>query len=488
MLRHLIPATPQDFPAAAAADEPLTLALLGTPDQVDTLVTAMVEQLGEGPRRMLSRHLLAGTAGELTQVDLDSDSFPRLVWIPLDQLATTAARRAGAALATRVSTEVLLLTDTPVDIRAAFAEGWLLGGYTFSLRSRTPALGGSLRIPLTQPTLDRVRLNAQAVATARDLANTPGNLMDPEVFTARVTNLCSGDRMRVSVLDADHLRRKGFGGLLAVGRGSVHPPRLISITRRGPAHAPVVVLVGKGITFDSGGLSLKTPEGMTTMKTDMTGAAVVAATMLALEADPGASAAVTVVALLPIAENLPSGSAYRPGDVIRHYGGRTTEVFNTDAEGRLVLADALAYAVSKYDPAAMVDVATLTGAATMGLSRSYGALFSNDDGLATALAHAGELSGDRLWRLPLVADYRSAIASDVADVAQTPNREKVGAGAITAALYLQEFVADRPWAHLDIAGPARADKSHGVVTAGGTGFGVRALAAWLRAGPVPASA
>ena len=124
MLRHLIPATPQDFPAAAAADEPLTLALLGTPDQVDTLVTAMVEQLGEGPRRMLSRQLLAGTAGELTQVDLDSDSFPRLVWIPLDQLATTAARRAGAALATRVSTEVLLLTDTPVDIRAAFAEGW----------------------------------------------------------------------------------------------------------------------------------------------------------------------------------------------------------------------------------------------------------------------------------------------------------------------------------------------------------------------------
>lgn len=470
-----------DFPAAAAADRPLTLALLGTPDDLDALVTSVVEVLGESPRRILGRQLLAGSSGELTQVDLDDDRFPRLVWIPLDQLSASAGRRAGAALATRVSTDVLLLTHTTADVRAAFAEGWLLAGYTFTLRSQTPQLAGSLRMPLSTHQLAQVHLTAQAVAAARDLANTPGNLMNPQAFTDRVAALCHTDRMRVQVIDADHLRRKGFGGMIAVGGGSVHPPRLITITRKGPAHAPVIVLVGKGITFDSGGLSLKTADGMTTMKTDMTGAAVVAATMVALDGEPGACAEATVVALLPVAENLPSGSSYRPDDVVRHYGGRTTEVSNTDAEGRLVLADALAYAVEKYSPNVIVDVATLTGAATQGLSRGYGALFSNNDALAGALIEAGERSGDRLWRLPLVGEYRAAIASDIADVAQTPHRNKVGAGAITAALFLQEFTAGHPWAHLDIAGPARADKPHADTAAGATGFGVRALTAWLRA-------
>ena len=487
MLRPLIPSTDEDFPAAASADQPLTLALLGTPDDLDALVSAVVAVLGEGPRRILGRLLLAGTSGELTVVDLDDDRFPRLAWIPLDQLSTAAGRRAGAALATRITSEVLMLTTTPAELREAIVEGWLLGGYTYSLRSQTPRLAGSLRVPLPQAAIDRVRAGAEAVAAARSLANAPGNLMTPDTFTRHIASLCATDRMRVQVIDADHLRRKGFGGMLAVGGGSAHPPRLITITRKGPAHAPVIVLVGKGITFDSGGLSLKTAEGMTTMKTDMTGAAVVAGTMIALDADPGTSAAATVVALLPVAENMPSGSAYRPGDVVRHYGGRTTEVFNTDAEGRLVLADALAYAVDKYSPAAIVDVATLTGAATQGLSRLYGALFSNDDILAAALTQAGDVSGDRLWRLPLVGDYRAAIASEIADASQTPHREKVGAGAITAALYLQEFVDGCPWAHLDIAGPARADKPHGDITAGATGFGVRALATWLRTFPAAAA-
>ncbi|NQU36546.1 MAG: hypothetical protein HQ526_02990 [Actinobacteria bacterium] len=242
---------------------------------------------------------------------------------------------------------------------------------------------------------------------------------------------------------------------------------------------PKVVLVGKGITFDSGGLSLKPAEGMPLMKTDMSGAGTVLATMSALR-DLGVTANVTAV--LACAENMPSGSAYRPGDVVRHFGGRTSEVFNTDAEGRMVLADALAYANARLRPDVIVDLATLTGAATLGLSRQYGALFADSDGLARRLLAAGDETSDRVWRLPLVPEYRSALDSEIADISHV-SRESIGAGAITAALFLQEFVGDRRWAHLDIAGPARAEKTSGDKTRGATGFGVRLLLRWLQNSP-----
>ncbi len=243
------------------------------------------------------------------------------------------------------------------------------------------------------------------------------------------------------------------------------------------------MLVGKGITFDSGGLSLKPNEGMIAMKADMAGGAAVIATMGALrELD----VRVRVTGLVAAAENLPSGSAMRPGDVITHYGGRTVEVLNTDAEGRLVLADALAYADAVLEPDVVVDLATLTGAATMALTRRIGALFATDDRLAAALEAASAASGDRLWRMPLVEDYRCVLDSPIADLAHVPRDRKVSGGAITAALFLREFVGGRPWAHLDMAGPGKIDADEHENTKGGTGYGVRLLLRWLEAYPVRA--
>jgi leucyl aminopeptidase len=283
----------------------------------------------------------------------------------------------------------------------------------------------------------------------------------------------------VAVKDEKQLAGEGFGGLVAVGAGSVRPPRLVELRYR-PARArrsaPHVVLVGKGITFDSGGLSLKPREAMVPMKTDMAAAGAVMAVMAALR---DAEVAVPVTALVAAAENMPGASALRPGDVVTHYGGRTVEVFNTDAEGRLVLADALAYADSRLDPDLLVDLATLTGAASLGLGRRHAALYSTDEGLAAGLLAAGERSGDRLWRMPLVEDYRAALDSEVADLANVSRDPHVSGGSITAALFLREFAGGRRWAHLDIAGPARADRDEHEVSRGGTGFGARLLLRWL---------
>ncbi len=243
------------------------------------------------------------------------------------------------------------------------------------------------------------------------------------------------------------------------------------------ADTPTVVLVGKGITFDSGGLSIKPAESMATMKRDMTGAAVVLATMGAL-GDLGCP--VRVVGLLACAENAVSGDAMRPGDVLRHYGGRTTEVTNTDAEGRLVMADALAYAAEEVRPAALVDVATLTGAAKVALGQQVGALFANDESLAAGLLGAGEASGEPLWRLPLHAGYEAKLASTVADA---DNAGK-GPGAIMAALFLQHFTGSLPWAHLDVAPVGDVPEERHEWTTGPSGFGARALLTWL-CGPDP---
>lgn len=238
-----------------------------------------------------------------------------------------------------------------------------------------------------------------------------------------------------------------------------------------------MVLVGKGITFDSGGLSLKPNDNMKTMKTDMAGGAVVIAVMSALR---GLGVRARVTGLVAAAENMPSGSSMRPGDVITHYGGTTSEVLNTDAEGRLVLADALAYAAARLDPDAVVDIATLTGAAKVALGLRHAALLASDDALAEALTRSGTAAGEPVWRLPLVADYRAAIDSDVADI-NNIGRGGYGAGTITAALFLREFAGDRPWAHLDIAGPGRSTSEDAEITRGATGFGVRLLLDWLTA-------
>jgi leucyl aminopeptidase len=283
------------------------------------------------------------------------------------------------------------------------------------------------------------------------------------------------------VRDDRELRANGFGGVIAVGMGSANPPRLIELTYIPDPETAVdghVVLIGKGITFDSGGLSLKPNAGMIAMKTDMAAGGAVIAAMSAMR-DLGVR--VRVTGLVPAAENMPSGSAQRPSDVITQYGGTTVEVLNTDAEGRLVLADALAYADLDLDPDVVVDLATLTGAISSGLGKRHAGLFTEDDRLAAALIDAGDESGEIVWRMPLVDDYSAVLESSVADLANVAvdGGRTFSGGAIVAALFLREFVGRRRWAHLDIAGVGRAEADEHEVTKGPTGFGVRLLLHWL---------
>ncbi|MFE6650428.1 leucyl aminopeptidase family protein, partial [Nocardioides sp. NPDC057772] len=314
---------------------------------------------------------------------------------------------------------------------------------------------------------------------ARFFASVPSNLKNPAWLAEQATSLGAETGLKVTVWGEDQLAAEGFGGIVAVGQGSATPPRLIRLdyTPRKAGRlnslktAPTIVLVGKGITFDTGGLNIKPGDGMINMKRDMTGGAVVLAVMAAL-AEVGCR--VKVVGLIASAENAISGSALRPGDVVTHYGGRTSEVTNTDAEGRLVLADAMAYAVDKIKPAAMVDIATLTGAMRVALGQTMAGYFADDDALASLLSEASELSGETLWRMPLVADYEEKLASKVADADNAPG----GPGAITAALFLHHFTGGIPWAHLDVAcGDAYADVHE--LTPGPTGFGARVLLTWL---------
>ncbi|HVK27847.1 MAG TPA: leucyl aminopeptidase family protein, partial [Nocardioides sp.] len=372
------------------------------------------------------------------------------------------------------------------DAVEAFVVGTMLGGFVFHWRSQGPEHTPVRRVVLAGPTLSADRASLErAVALggagwrSRLLATVPSNLKNPAWLAEQASDLAAVAGLDIDVWDEERLAKDGFGGILAVGAASASPSRLIrldytpaGVSARAAKKLPLVVIVGKGITFDTGGLSIKPSASMGSMKRDMTGGAVVLATMAAL-AD--VECPVRVVGLVAAAENAISGSALRPGDVITHWGGRTTEVGNTDAEGRLVLADALAYATATLDPAVVVDVATLTGAVKVALGQQVGGLFANDDDLATALAEAGERAGEPLWRFPLYAGYEDKLASKVADAANDPG----GAGAITAALFLQHFAGDVRWAHLDIASVGDVEKEWHEWTVGPSGFGSRLLLTWL---------
>lgn len=376
------------------------------------------------------------------------------------------ARGAGTELAIQVAG----LSGEDV---AAVAEGAVLGGYAFSRHSSPlPPVVVRLAGAREDDVAAGVR-RAAATCWARDLANTPAAVKSPDWLGAQARRVLAPLGVDVTVRDETWLAEQAFGGVLAVGAGSAVPPRLIEAAwrpRRAPAD-PHVVLVGKGITFDSGGLNLKPGDGMRMMHTDMAGgAAVLAALRLVAQAE----LPVRVTALVPAAQNAFGGASMRPSDVLRHVNGRTTEVGNTDAEGRLVLADALAYAAERLRPSVLVDAATLTGAAKVALGLRTGALFATDDGLAGALCSAGERVGQPLWRLPLAREYAASLHSPVADARNDPGAP----GAITAALFLEPFTAGLPWAHLDIAGPARAPGDDGELTKGATGFGARLLADW----------
>ncbi|MGZ4604361.1 MAG: leucyl aminopeptidase [Kineosporiaceae bacterium] len=450
------------------------------------------EAFGVSLGAALQRAEAKGEPGEVVEVPVTAaaSAVERVLLVGLGDGSPPALRRAGAALARRAQNGRGLATDTAADVEdeavRAHVEGMLLAAYRFARRSAKPPRPSLERIDLhlaqpgrRQDAVDRAVLTAGAVHRARDLANTPSDVKDPAWFAEQARVLAQDSGLELRVWDERQLAADGFNGILAVGAGSSRPPRLIELrytpTRAG-RRARHVVLVGKGITFDSGGLSLKPREAMVPMKTDMAGGGAVIAVMAALR-DAGVQ--VPVTALVAAAENLPGASAQRPGDVIRHYGGRTVEVFNTDAEGRLVLADALAYADAHLDPDVLVDIATLTGAASLGLGRRHGALYTADDALAADLTAAGDASGDRVWRMPLVEDYRASLDSSVADLANISRDPHVHGGSITAALFLREFVGSRRWVHLDVAGPARADRDEHEVTKGGTGFGTRLLLRWL---------
>ena len=330
--------------------------------------------------------------------------------------------------------------------------------------------------------LERGRVIAEATRLARDLSNEPAGALTPRQLAEVAVEVAERTGLGATILDEDAIVAARLGGLLGVAAGSIQPPRLIKLIyepadseaqRRQDGTIPTVALVGKGITFDSGGLSLKTADGMMTMKTDMSGAAVVIATLGACRA---LGVGVRVIGLAPTTENMPGGRAIKPGDVLEIRNGKTIEVLNTDAEGRLVLADGLSLAVEE-EPDAIVDLATLTGACVVALGRRIAGLMGNDDRLLSAVHAASERAGEATWRLPLPEAYRSDIDSEIADM---KNTGKAGAGgALTAGLLLQEFVADRPWVHLDIAGPSRSDEDSGELRKGSTGFGVRTLLEFL---------
>ncbi|RKS71879.1 leucyl aminopeptidase [Actinomadura pelletieri DSM 43383] len=435
---------------------------------------------------LLELHRAKGEPGEITATQVRvGDRMRELLLYGVGDAAPADLRKAGAALARRGRGRTALVAGVPAGDLAAFVEGALLAAYEFRIGAPSAKKPLGTLAVLTEagpdadaPAIELGTARARATALARDLANTPSREKDPAWLAARAERVAADSGLTVRVRGEKELVEEGFGGIVAVGGGSSRPPRLIELSYRpdGPADRHVV-LVGKGITFDSGGLSLKPNDGMKTMKTDMAGGAVVLAVMGALR-DLGVRARVT--GLVAAAENMPSGSSMRPGDVIVHHGGKTSEVLNTDAEGRLVLADALAYADAELDPDVVVDVATLTGAAKVALGLRHAALFANDDAVAGALTAAGTAAGEPVWRLPLVDDYRAAIDSDVADI-NNIGRGGYGGGAITAALFLREFVGDRPWAHLDIAGPGRATADDAELTRGATGFGARLLLSWLTA-------
>jgi leucyl aminopeptidase len=468
-----VPPTFTLSPGAPSADDALVaLALLDDNGELELGpgASAVLDGVpGTDVLALLEQASASTAAGEVTRLQLPGQT---LLAVGVGDGGTDALRAAGATLA-RASVgydDVVSAVQAVADNEGlrAFVAGAVLASFRFSMRSEDAAKPPVRRIVLACTAVEpSVLAQAEAIALAsweaRRLATTPSNIKSPAWLVDQVSAMAKSAGLDVKIWDRAALEKEGFGGILGVGQASATPPYLMQLEytpAKGARRAPHVVLVGKGITFDTGGLSIKPGEAMLNMKRDMTGSA---------------DCPVRVTGLLPIAENAISGSALRPGDVITHWGGRTTEVTNTDAEGRLVLADALQYAATKIKPDLLVDVATLTGAIKVALGLHTGGYFATDDAAALLLERASAASGERLWRMPLSEEYESFLASKVADADNAPGR----AGAITAALFLQHFTSGLPWVHLDIASVGDSASDRGEWTAGPTGFGVRLLLEWL---------
>jgi len=406
-----------------------------------------------------------------------------------ESLRQAAGRGVKAAQRVRARSVAIAVPGDPGRTLAPVAEGAALGAYRFD-RYRTDGRDervelesvrlllpdGAARSRSLGQTLARVLHVAEAANFARTLVNEPAGHLTPEALAEEAVRAGKAHGLEVRVSGPRELKKLRMGMFSAVGQGSHNTPRLIEVIYRprkaSAARARPVALVGKAITFDSGGLSLKTAENMADMKTDMAGsAAVLGAVQVAAELEPP----FPVHGYLGAAENMPSGSAYRPGDILVSRVGKTVEVTNTDAEGRLVLGDVLAYAVEEK-PAVVIDIATLTGACVVALGNWVAGLFSTSDALADELLGAAARAGESFWRLPLVELQKETLRSDVADM---KNHGERWGGAISAAMFLREFVGETPWAHLDIAGPSQAPRERGYLAKGATGVGVRTLAEFL---------
>jgi leucyl aminopeptidase len=444
------------------------------------------EQLGAEVIALLSSADTPGVAGAVQVLPRPGREPAKVLLAGVGDGDEAGWRAAGAAIIRAARSDEplqILLPDelAPAAVRG-LAEGLWLGAYRFREAPEGPRAAG-VTLTIDNPdayaqSLETARVTAAATWLARDLTTMPSSVKNPAWFVEQVrAEAATRPGLTVTVREPAQLAAEGFGGILAVGAGSATPPRLVELAWNPASASRHVVLVGKGITFDTGGISIKPRTGLALMKKDMGGAAaVIAATLAAADLQ----LPVRITTLAPLAENAISGSAYRPGDVITQYDGTTVESTNSDAEGRLVLADALGYAVARLEPDVVIDLATLTGANAVALGKRTAALYSHDDALAEALVAAGAAAGEQMFRLPLPEDYVEYLHSDIADLHSSPSQ---GAGSVVAALFLREFLgeyADR-WAHLDMSAPSWAEKSEGELTKGATGWGVRSLVRYLSA-------
>lgn len=414
----------------------------------------------------------------------------RLYLVALGECTLKDYRAAGAALGRKVRGKAVnlisLLPIKKAEVKA-HAISIALGAYTWNLKTTAPAEIPTFTIATNEDeALTEASAIAEALVTTRDLIHTPSNIKNPLWMAQQAKKISEAKGLSIRVLDGKEIAE--FGGLVAVGMSSPNPgPRFIEISYvpkkvaksklKSASALPHIVIVGKGITYDTGGVSLKRPyDIMAPMKSDMAGSA---AALGAISAIADLQPNIRVTVLMMCAENALSGTSQRPSDVITQYGGTTVEIKDTDAEGRLVLADGLAYADKNLDPDYLVDIATLTGAATLGLGRQYAAMYTRDSKLAQQLYAVGESSGDHVWHMPLVDDYADALDSDVADLNHVSNKRQYSAGSVIGALYLENFVGERKWVHLDIAGTGRSESDSGENPKGGTGFGVRLLVDWI---------
>jgi len=430
----------------------------------------------------------SGKAGELFEIPVSAQDAQtdRIFLVGIGDSSTASFRVAATSIARKVrgknTTVYSACAISNKDVKD-HAIALTLGAYLWNLKTGEPAGKPNFIVATNEKEVINAAITiSKAITRARDLVHTPSNIKNPAWMATKAQEFAKGTGLTVKVLAGKEL--KEFGGLRAVGNSSPKPgPRFIEVgyapaKKKNAINAlPHVVLVGKGITYDTGGINLKRPyDLMIPMKSDMAGAAAILATLTALEElQPN----IRVTALMMCAENAFSGTAQRPSDVITHYGGTTVEVIDTDAEGRLVLADGLAYADKNLDPDYLVDIATLTGSITVGLGKQYAGMYTRDEQLARDFETAGLESGDRVWHMPLIDDYKDALESDIADFNHLAKKAKYQAKSVTAALFLEHFAGNRRWVHLDIAGTGRSEADAGENPKGGTGYGVRLLTQWI---------